>query len=231
MANIYRSLAELIRSLSFRHKGIWADYYQEAEQREKYISIKEKIIADWMAGLTNIHTAIDTGANDGRFSLLLMQKGIFTISADSDHFAINHLYLKARNEKNNLVHPLIIDFAAPSPAIGVNNNERSSLFERVKVDLVLSFAFIHHLAIGRNIPFKKIAQLYLNLGQMLLIEFVSKEDEKATYMIQQKKDIYTWYSEDNFLREFKVYYSIIKSQTISATRTLYLMAPHENKDD
>ncbi len=66
---------------------------------------------------------------------------------------------------------------------------------------------------------------------MLLIEFVSIDDEKVAYMLQQKKNIYTWYSEDNFLREFKVYYSIIKSQTISATRTLYLMATHENKDD
>jgi hypothetical protein len=229
LSNIYRSLTELILAFSFNFKGTWSNYYEEAESREDYVATKKNLIEDWLNDINFVKSAIDTGANDGKFSFLLQQKGIFTISADSDHFSINNLYLKTKKEKNKLAHPIIMDFANPSPAIGINNFERRSFLQRVKTDLVLSLAFIHHLAIGRDVPFRKIAELFLNLGNILLIEFVAKNDEKVQFMLKQKSDVYSWYSEETFVAEFKLYYKIIKSASISSTRTLYLMKPHENK--
>jgi hypothetical protein len=174
LSNIYRSLTELIQSLTFNYKGTWSNYYEEAESRKDYIIIKQKIIEDWLIEMNQIKTAIDTGANDGKFSSMLQEKGIYTISADSDHYSINELYLNLKKEEQKFVHPLVIDFSNPTPAIGVNNRERSNLLQRVRTDLVLSLAFIHHLVIGKNIPFKKIAELFLNLGNIVSV-VVSKK--------------------------------------------------------
>ncbi len=228
LSNILKSLEALINPFELRYKGIWADYYKEAEQRTDYIAAKKKIIETWINNLDKINTAIDAGANDGTFSALLQQKGIFTISADLDHYAINHLYKKAKTNGIDLTNPILIDFANPSPATGLNNKERSSFIDRTHTDLVLALAFIHHLAIGKNIPFEDIAQLFLHLGKKLIVEFVGKQDEKIQFMLQLKKDIYSWYSEENFKNVFEKYYKIISAQPISYHRTLYLMIPHES---
>ncbi len=227
LSHIFRSLTELVQSFSLTYEGTWANYYGEAERRDGYLDRKRVVLGEWIEKLDGVATAIDTGANDGTFSALLQRRGIYTISADSDHFAVNKLYLAAKEKGSTLVHPLIIDFAAPSPARGLNLTEHRSLFDRVKADLVLSLAFIHHLAIGKNIPFEKIAALFLGLGRQLIVEFISREDEKIVYMLQQKTDIYSWYSKDNFQSVFGRYYTTVAVQDLSVTRTLYLMKPHE----
>ncbi|MEJ7911824.1 MAG: hypothetical protein WKF70_01620 [Chitinophagaceae bacterium] len=227
LSHIFRSLTELVKAFSLNYKGTWAHYYSEAGRREGYLDRKRIVLGEWIENVENVATAIDTGANDGSFSALLQRKGIYTLSADSDHFAANKLYLAAKEKGNALVHPLVIDFAAPSPASGLNNTEHRSLFDRVNADLVLSLAFIHHLAIGKNIPFEDLARLFLSLGHQLIIEFVDVEDEKIVFMLQQKSTIYSWYSKDNFQQVFGRYYTTLAVQDLSDTRTLYLMKPHE----
>src|SRR5206468_2386657 len=118
--------------------------------------------------------------------------------------------IKTKNIKNIL--PLVIDLSHPSPAIGVNNEERTSFTSRVKVDLALALALVHHLAIGKNIPFEKIANLFAGLAKNLIIEFVPKQDEKIQLMLRQKKDIYADYSEENFVGNFEKDFSVIKKQ-------------------
>ena len=115
---------------------------------------------------------------------------ILTVSTD--------LYnqIKVSGEKN--IQPLIIDLSNPSPAIGVNNEERNSFIKRTNVDLALALALIHHLAIGKNIPFEMIADLFQRIGRYLIIEFVPKEDEKIQLMLTGKKDIYTSYTRRKF---------------------------------
>jgi len=85
-------------------------------------------------------------------------------------------------------------------------------------------ALVHHLAIGKNIPFSAIARYFAEISQCLLIEFVPKEDEKVQFMLQQKKDIYNLYDETEFIKSFEQYFSILKTKKISNSgRTLYLM--------
>ena len=83
--------------------------------------------------------------------------------------------------------PLLIDLANPSPATGPNNKERISFIERTNCDLGLALALVHHLAIGKNIPFEKIAELFKNLADHFIIEFIPKTDKKVKFMLQQKK--------------------------------------------
>jgi hypothetical protein len=225
LRNILSSLKSLVQSLNWRGKETnWGNYYDEASQREGYLGQKEKIITEWLNELRGVKTAVDLGANEGRFSLLLAKQNIGTIAADSDHTAINALYRKIKEIKPANVLPLLIDLSHPSPALGLNNEERPAFLERSKADLCLALALIHHLAIGKNIPFLLISKMLANLSPWLIIEFVPKEDEKVMEMLRQKKDIYVNYTEQSFITGFEKYFSIEKKHSIPGTgRTIYLM--------
>jgi hypothetical protein len=223
MTNLLQSLEDGIKTFSFSEPtGVWSGYYKEAGQRENYIDVKKQLVLQWINELP-AKTVFDAGANEGEFSLLLKDKAEFIISADSDHFSINQFYNRIKQEAITNIHPLLIDLSSPSPALGMNSNERSSFVDRCKVDLVIALALVHHLAIGKNIPFDSISEMFHNLGNYLLIEFVPKEDEKVRQMLQHKKDIYSNYSEENFITAFAKRFSLLQKTRIGdSQRTLYL---------
>jgi 2-polyprenyl-3-methyl-5-hydroxy-6-metoxy-1,4-benzoquinol methylase len=226
MLQLLKSLQQAIGSFSLdQSSGVWSAYYDEACQREDYVQQKKEIIDEWISSL-NIQSAIDVGANEGEFSLLLAKKGVQVISADFDHYSINRLYKKIKQDGIHNLHPLVLDLSNPSPAVGVNNEERTSFLQRSDCDLVLALALIHHLAIGKNIDFTKIAKLFRSLGKMLIIEFVPKEDEKIALMLQHKPDVYNWYTNENFLSAFSAHYQLIAKEKVgNSGRTVYLMQP------
>ena len=218
------SLQSLVASLSWKDKTTtWANYYDEAGLRKNYLETKKNIVDQWVENL-EVRTAIDLGANEGAFSFLLSGKTIRTIAADFDHTALNKLYRKIRKENNENILPVFIDVANPTPSIGLNNAERKSFLERVNVDLALALALVHHLAVGRNIPFEKMAEFFGKITNCLIIEFIPKQDDKVQFMLQQKKDIYHSYNEENFLAAFQEYFSILEKRLIAeSNRTLFLM--------
>jgi len=219
------SLQSLVHSLEFKGSGTaWDQYYDEANQREDYLLQKRKIIIEWLSELSETVTAIDLGANEGTFSFVLSARNMATIATDSDHASINKLYRKIKQEKEKNILPLLMDLANPTPAIGINNDERNSFIERTNCDLGLALALVHHLAIGKNIPLEKIAGFFEKLANHFIIEFIPKQDEKVQLMLSQKKDIYPDYTNDNFEGAFQKYFLIKKKQVIgNSGRTLYLM--------
>jgi hypothetical protein len=230
LKNILESLAAAVRSFHLdQPSGTWSGYYTEALERPDYIADKKRIISSWLDTLPPLKSAFDAGANEGLFSALLSERGILTISGDSDHYSINNLYKKTKAESINNILPLLLDLALPTPGIGVHNQERLSLTERLSVDLVMALAVIHHLAIGRNIPFTLIAEQLKQYGPYLIIEFVPKEDKKVQEMLEQKKDIYSDYSEPGFREAFTKNYEVLRETSIGHSgRKLFLMKVHEH---
>lgn len=230
LLNLVSSLESLTRKLQLpAAKSTWSNYYEEAGTRENYLEEKKKLIGEWLDTIPAVKTAADLGANDGVFSKLCAGKGIPVISADFDPYCINALYLGLLKERIKNIHPLVADLSNPSPGIGVNNAERAPLTERLQTDLTLALALIHHLAIGKNIPFDMIASFFAGIcKQYLIIEFVSREDEKVKLMLSQKKDIYVNYSEELFKEAFSRFFTISQQQAVGHSgRTLYLMHKHE----
>lgn len=225
LLRLIASLELLINKLKLpAQNSTWSAYYEEASKRNEYLDEKKKIINKWLNELPQIKTAADLGANEGEFSKLLALKDIKTIATDFDPFCINTLYNNIKLTKERNILPLIVDLSNPTPAIGVNNKERASFLNRLTVDIAFMLAIIHHLAIGKNIPFEKIADMLAGVTNYLLIEFVPKEDEKVKFMLANKKDIYTNYSEENFTNTFSCYFQIEKKETIgNSQRILYLM--------
>lgn len=225
LQNLLRSLEEAVKGFRLNApSGVWSGYYNEAVQREDYVEQKRSLLSSWLKEL-DVETALDAGANEGSFSQVLAEQGIRTISADFDHYSVNRLYQRTKEKGWKNILPLLLDLSNPTPAIGVNNEERQSFLNRCQPQLVMALALIHHLVIGKNISFAQVAQMFATLSSLyLVIEFVPKEDEKIQLMLGQKKDIYHHYTEPAFLEAFGLYFTVVKKQQVgSSGRTLYLM--------
>lgn len=225
LLNLLSSLELLIGKLKTpQQKSTWSEYYEEASMRSDYLEQKKRIVTGWIEKLKGVDSATDLGANEGEFSKIAASKNIRTIAADFDPYCINNLYLQIKKDGQKNIQPMVLDLANPTPAIGVNNEERSSFNNRYQTDLVLALALVHHLAIGKNIPLDTIAAMHARGTKYLVIEFVPKTDEKITLMLKRKKDIYANYTEENFVRAFERYFQIIDKAAISNSgRVLYLM--------
>ena len=123
--------------------------------------------------------------------------------------------------------PLVMDLTNPSPGIGWQNEERSSLMERGPVDAVMALALVHHLAISNNVPLPDLAAFFARLGRWLIIEFVPKEDSQVQRLLQSRVDIFDQYHQAGFEEAFQTCFAIRECISIEGTRRwLYLM---ENK--
>lgn len=220
---LLKGLEDFVKKLSARKvKTTWDDYYSGTILGEEYLKAKTSLVKSYIDG-TGFKTVIDLGANDGHFSFLF-DPVTKVIATDADINCINELYLKIKKESRTNILPLVNDLTTPSPAIGWNNAERDSISNRLKADLVLALALVHHLAIAKNVPLQMIADWLHPMAENLIIEFVPKTDEKVKLLLQNREDIFEEYSLDNFKAIFAGKYLIVKEDTIGNTgRVLFLM--------
>lgn len=225
MISLLESLRTLVQGLELKQQPTtWSDYYEEAATREGYLTAKKKHIRSWIGDLEQVKTVADLGSNDGEFSRLLREAGKEVVATDFDSACVNQLYEKGKAANDTGLLPLVLDLANPTAAIGVNNTERSAFTARIQTDLAMALALIHHLSIGKNIPFSHVAAFFHGIAAYLIIEFVPKTDPKVVLMLHQKKDIYDHYSINEFEKAFGEYYTIQKKTAEGLNgRTLYLM--------
>lgn len=220
LLNLVNHLEGTINNLKSRNPGsAWKNYYTETISGNNYLQEKEKI---FRSIIDTIHagTILDLGANDGYFSKIFAEKGTQVIAVDSDSRSICALY--ESGTKNVL--PLLVDVANPSPSIGLNNAERPAFHKRIRTDVVLALALVHHLVIGRNISLGALAAWLGDISKILIIEFVPREDEKVQQMLASRKDIFGDYTAANFEHVFSRYFSIKQQQAIPGSgRIIYLM--------
>lgn len=231
LMNLLASLQTLTGSLHLKNPDTtWGNYYEEAAQRKNYLDAKKEIIRSWLNELPVLQTGIDFGANNGELTKLMAEKNIRSVAMDIDPVAINKLYLNTQRNESNLLQPLLADLSNPTPSYGLNNKERPSLLERLQNrDIGLHLALIHHLCLGKNIPFPAIAGILASCCKYLVIEFVPKIDYRSQQLLSTKKDIYDWYTEEIFEKDFGTYFRIQKKASISESgRTLFLMETVKN---
>lgn len=201
----------------------WGDYYEFTNYDAQAFKDKAKLVEEFLGKLkTKPRTAWDIGANNGEFSELAARRGAYTIAWDIDAKAVAANYLKS-SDYDELMLPLVQDVAVPSPSIGWELAERSSLLERGPADVVLALAVVHHLAIGRNVPLSKIATLLQKIGKNLIIEFIPKSDSKVQHLLASRKDIFPEYDEASFEEAMSAHFYLVSKKQIShSKRTLYL---------
>lgn len=220
---LLNGLESFVQKLSPKKvKTTWDDYYTDTILGNDYLQAKTKLVQSFTESI-DFKTVADLGANDGHFSLLFgADKQVIATDADSN--CINELYLQIKKQGKSNLLPLVNNLTAPSPAIGWNNAERESFSDRLKADLVLALALVHHLAIASNVPLQLIADWLQPMAPYLIIEFVPKTDEKVKLLLQNRKDIFDDYSLQHFKTIFAAAYEIVKEEKVGNTdRVLFLM--------
>ena len=223
LLDLVAHLESIIQKLDNSSNTTWSNYYSECIEHPGYLDEKKKIVSQLLAQVQGTKL-IDLGANDGEFSFLAAEKGFTVIATDSDEQCINNLYKKVRGAGINNLIPLCIDITNPSAATGFANKERTSINERSKGDVVMALALVHHLAIGKNIPLPMLSAYFNELAPQLIVEFVSKEDEKTQLLLQHKKDIFPTYTKESFENFFQQSFTIVSMNRVGSTdRFIYLM--------
>lgn len=225
LRGIIESLESAVQSLDWRPSGTeWADYYEDTNYSPDAFEAKKKLVGQFLEEIRP-DTVWDLGANTGVFSRIAAAKGARTISFDVDPAAVEKNYRDIRRDNEKSLLPLVLDLTNPSPGLGWENEERTSLVARGPADTVMALALIHHLAIGNNLPFDRIARFFSRLCNSLIVEFVPKTDSQVQRMLASREDIFTGYNQKNFERAFQNVFAIRNSQRINATeRSLYWMA-------
>ena len=218
------SLRNTIKKLEWNPAGTeWGNYYEITNYTDAAFLHKKELISEWVKE-RQPNQVWDLGANNGVFSRLASDQGVFTVSFDIDPAAVEQNYRQVKSAKEKEILPLVLDLTNPSPALGWHNSERDSFMGRAPADMVFSLALIHHLAISNNVPLLQLADFFHAAGKWLIIEFVPKSDSQVKKLLQSREDIFDEYTCEDFERVFSSLFTIHKNVKINeAERHLYLM--------
>jgi ribosomal protein L11 methylase PrmA len=200
----------------------WGDYYDHTNYSKAAVASKKEIVLEFLA-LANPRMVWDFGANDGTFSRLASDQGIYTLSFDIDPAAVEKNYRSGVNHQEANLLPLLLDLANPSPAIGWANRERMSLADRGPADTLLCLGLIHHLAISNNLPFQKIAEYFALICRSLIIEFIPKHDSQVQRLLATREDIFPGYTREVFQTTFAQHFSFKGSYSIKESEREVLL--------
>jgi ribosomal protein L11 methylase PrmA len=208
----------------------WADYAGDTSYSADGTRSKEAAARNLLAKVhpeAAGHTVVDIGANTGRYSALAEEVGYRVIAVDGDWAAVERHYRDVRARASTNVLPLLGDIAAPAPGIGWANREREPLLDRLRGDVVLGLALIHHLAIGRNIPLLHVADLMAGLAPHLVIEWVPKEDPMVQRLLAAREDVFADYHEAGFRAAFGARFAFVDEIPVAdSSRRIFLFRRH-----
>jgi hypothetical protein len=167
---------------------------------------------------------LDLGGNNGKYSRLATENGIYSVCADLDPFCVEENYVSSKKGADANMLPILLNLGAPSPDAGWNGIERDSIFRRVRPDMTLALALIHHLRIGMNVPMSFLVSFFKRFPGKLIIEFVPKEDPMVKKLLSGREDHFSDYSLENFERSFGHSFKILETSDVPGTsRKLYLL--------
>lgn len=198
---LIRSLHSTLQGLTWQPIGTeWADYYADTNYSEGAATHKAQTLSRWLGEIaTRAQTCWDLGANNGRYSRLAVEAGLWTLAVDVDPAAVEQAYRHVRANLVQNLHPLLNDLRNPSPDQGWIGQERVGFFSRGPGDVALALALVHHLAIGNNVPLRGVWECLMRCGREILVEWVPKEDSQVQRMLGARRDIFEDYCESEFL--------------------------------
>jgi len=181
-----------------RGETVWSDYADCNSYSAVEADAKRDFIAQ-MAAAARPQLMIDLGCNTGAYSEVALNAGARrVIGFDFDHGALDLAVARAEAKKLDLL-PLWLDAANPSPNQGWAQAERRGLTERLRADAVIALAFVHHLAISRNIPLESVVEWIIGMAPVGVIEFPNKNDPMVQRLLSLREDVFSEYDDAHFL--------------------------------
>ena len=225
--NLANSLNKALLSISEpKNSSNWANYRQDNTYQGADAISKLNFIKEVVNGI-GANTILDLGSNDGHYSKELTKMGLTCTAAENDYECCEFLYKKSKEDVSlEKLLGLRIDLSNPTPSYGWASRERTSFTSRYKCDLVLALALIHHLSIGQNIPYEKIANYFSSLSQNLLVEFIPPTDVMSQKLLASRPALQGYaenmFGQKAFEKSFLEHYEIQKkSNAIAGNRVIY----------
>ncbi len=225
-ANVLR-LQKLLGKLQWkRASSQWSEYANTHSYADRDFSAKmdfvRRVVMSQPWGLV-----WDLGCNTGTFSRIAAENARYVVAMDADQLALEHFFQSLRQEGNRRILPLLNNLADGSPNLGWRGLERRAITVRGRPDLIFALALIHHVVIGANIPLREFMGWLANIGNHLVIEFVTKDDPMVKTLLKNKEDHYSDYDIYLFEHCLKEYFHVVERMPLlSGTRMLYF-ASHE----
>ena len=225
------SLEKTVRALRWKaQRSVWSDYSDRSHYVGQDLPAKEAFVAGAVETLAPA-LVLDLGANDGLFSLLAAEHGATRVVAvDFDHLVVDRLYRHLRDIGETRILPLVLDLVNPSPGAGWRSRERRSFVDRVRPDLVLCLAVVHHLALTNTIPLDEIVDFLSEFGSALVVEFPHPDDPMVKRLLSRKRPgLFDHYNRDNWELSLRRRFNVSEREVLE-TRTLYrclLRSDHE----
>lgn len=226
LANV-RKLLRLVPRLRWQAAGSeWADYadfhnYSDADHEAKSAFVEQAVQA------CGARLTWDLGCNTGKFSSLAAQHCQQVVAMDADHLAVERLYADPDANRTGHILPLVQNLTDPSPSWGWNHCERKTLEDRGRPDLVLCLALLHHVVIGANIPADSFVAWLAGLDGFVVIEFVSRDDDKVQQLLLNRVEPNHEYTQEYFERCLVDHFEIVDRLQLGAgRRTLYYCRPN-----
>jgi SAM-dependent methyltransferase len=203
----------------------WSDYtatlthYTSAESAEKLTFVRETLEELKPARV------LDVGANTGEFSALAASLGASVVALERDAAAADRLFKRAQAQQLEIL-AIHADLSRPTPAVGWDNSESSSLLSRLEnqFDLVLMLAVIHHLILMEQIPLDAIVQLLYGVTRShLLVEWVPVSDPMFQSLMRGRDELYGHLSEADFDRACTGRFKTLRRQPLDNGRVLLLL--------
>jgi SAM-dependent methyltransferase len=219
-----KNLAKLVDGLEVARRGsTWSDYRETCSYSDADATAKRGFVRSSLAGGES-GLVVDLGANDGTYSRLAAEQGGYVVAVDGDEMVIDGLYRQLRAEGNESILPLVMNLVDPSGGLGWRNRERAAFAERVRPDVVLALALVHHLAIGANVPLPEVVSWLGSFGGRLVVELVHPDDVQVKRLLANKPPgLFDDYRREAFDELLAEQFLVHEQQRLpGGTRTLYL---------
>ena len=201
----------------------WANYSLENSYGPEEAEAKRAFVQEFVRA-EKPRMVWDLGCNAGDYSAAALDAGAgYVVGWDFDQGALDAAF--ARAESGTMAYtPLYFDATNPASDLGWAQAERRGMSARGPADAVLALAFVHHLAIAKNLPLPRIAAWLTSLGRAGVVEFVPKEDPMVQRLLQMREDIFPNYSLENFLTELKGYALVERIESVNGRQLIWYRA-------
>jgi hypothetical protein len=227
--NLANSLKKTLLSISeTKNHSNWSNYRQDNTYQGSDAHSKLKFIQE-VAVEISAKTILDLGSNDGHYSKELSKIGLTCTAAENDLECCEFLYKNTKKDQSlERLLGLHIDLCNPTPNYGWALSERASFTSRYKCDLVLALALIHHLSIGQNVPYDRVASYLAELSENLIVEYIPPADVMSQKLLSSRIELQSnaesLFGLKSFEDHFTSYFDIVKkSSEIAGGRILYQM--------
>lgn len=218
-AEFYGGLAELCAALDASGTPMaWSSYDQQATTIGNVAAYtdKQKSVHELLTGMEPT-TLLDLACNQGWYSELAARAGFQVAATDIDDAALGILYRRSAAEELDIL-PLRLDVVWPRGSYGLGLAYPEP-YHRIRSDVVLALALLHHLVREHDLTFVAFAQIIDRVAEKAaIVEFIPRDDLHVA-----RWSLGEWYTEEAFLEAMSAYFPrATRVASAPMPRVLYL---------